>query len=115
MLSVISSRSSERYAPQTGRRRGAAYLERCYLLGFQALQVSLVKPGVGEHFRTGPAGSRLPEWWRHDPESWGLRKECELPRMVPSCPRSWCWAVVEKRGGIFSLKSASSVAFEWVY
>lgn len=50
----ISTRTSEMNVPHMAKTRGAEYQECCYSLGFQALQGSLVKPGVGEHFRRVP-------------------------------------------------------------
>lgn len=44
--------------------RDAAYQELHHLIGFQTRQSSFVKPGAEEPFRRGPAGPRLPDWWK---------------------------------------------------
>lgn len=84
---------------QGQKTKDAAYQEHHYLVGFQILQSSSVKPMVEEPFRRGPAdprGPRLPDWWKHYPVSQGLGEECELPKSVPpcltmvlSCPPHW--------------------------
>lgn len=103
---VTSTRSSEMNAPQTGIRQGCCISETLLSPAVPDSARFSFKAWGGEPFRRGPAGPRLSEGWKHYSESQGLRMECELPKMVPSC----LWLLVlgsgEKRGGIFSVKDS---------